>query len=506
MLRKYILENKFDINLRDYIINYTLTGGSVDDIDIVPMCVYTQQFKEDIFDSRGFSLGNAEEYFIKRLQEIKKDKEPNVQPIYNRYIDELSQLAYNIRNSNDPIQMFNSYMNIIKEKVFIINNNNQFVIDWDHLPMEHVDEVYLYREYIITLSLLTAEQIFRLYDNSPIKIGMSPERTIIYNKANAIIMGSLSLFSDIDITIQSKNASLWISILEDLWVLHDDWFDHELWKVDLYGDFTQIGNYYIDTHYFSKKIIINMLILSVCSFLRNNLEVDRTLLKKLVEWCIDSQGLFTTYDKIERYAEDKINALNPDNREMYYYKLSEAEHLQEEIKEKFKENDMSNELNNLLGECIISLGEANLYRQENYVLTSTVIYIVKIEQGKEIKNNKCDPLYTAIANCSLGLYTYILSAIEQLGYMLHKEHETGLGCSLSEGKYFGRFIRSIGHANHSNGILSTMIENPRYRDTLDIISEIESLKKLRGKEGNNDITCPFNYNLYEHALELFENN
>jgi hypothetical protein len=88
--------------------------------------------------------------------------------------------------------------------------------------------------------------------------------------------------------------------------------------------------------------------------------------------------------------------------------------------------------------------------------------------------------------------------------MLHQEYETRLTCSLPEGKYFGRFIRSIGHANHSNGILSTMTENSMYIKTLEIISKIEKLKKERSHNGNDDISCPFDYNIYNNALRLFE--
>lgn len=500
MLRNYILNIDIDnnYNLREKILNFR---GGVDDIDIIPMCSYLQQFKDDVFDSRGFSLDKTDEHFIKRLKEIK----------ITDIIPSLSRWVNNIKGSNDPIKTYNLHMDIIKNEVYKINNNNEIIIDWDKLPKakSDLDKLYSYRECIITISLLTISRIFELAElgkiESEIKIGDSPKRILKNNTAHAIIMGSLTLFSDIDISIQSKNASNWISVLEDLWEIHKKWFNHSLWKVDVYGDFTQIGNYYIDTHYFNKKIITEMLILSVCSYFKNN-PTDNELLQKLVEWCIDSQGLFTTYQKIKNYALEKIRALDPTNREIYYKKLSEAEKLQTNIIKKFKVKDMSEDLNTLLGECIISLGEANLYREENYILTSTVIYIVKIEQGKDIMKNRCDPLYTSIANCSLGLYTYILSAIEQLGYMLHKEHETGLNCSLGEGKYFGRFIRSIGHANHSTGIMATMTENEKYLRTLDIISEIEALKKSRSIDRNDDITCPFSYNLYENAFKLFDNH
>jgi hypothetical protein len=483
--------------LRKYILNNNFTGGI--NPDIIPMCTYLQQFKENSDDNRGFSLNLADLFFIKRLKKI------NLTFI----IPDLEQWTNNIKISNNPIKTFNLHMNIIRDKVFRINNNNEILIDWDNLPKNSnaIDTLYSLRECIITLSLLTVSKIFELSkDGDIINIGTSPSRVLKKTNANAIIMGSLTLFSDIDISIQSKNASGYIAVIEDLWQMHKDWFNNELWKVDLYGDFTQIGNYYMDTHYFNKSIIIEMLILAVCSFLKVNdmVNTDTKLLQKLVEWCIDSQGLYTTYNKIMNYAENKIRTIDKTNRELYYNKLADAEKFQINIINKFKKCEMSEELNDLLGECIIKLGDANLYKEENYILSSTVIYIVKIEQGQELTKNRCNPLYTTVANCSLGLYTYILSAIEQLGYMLHKKYQSKLSCSLPQGKYFGRFIRSIGHANNSMGILSTMTKNSKYTKTFDVIDEIDRLKKTRSSEKNDDITCPFDYDLYYHALELFE--
>ena len=496
MLRNYILNNiKYEPTIREHILNDNFTGGV--NPDIIPMCTYLQQFKENIEDNRGFSLNLADKYFIKRLKEINQTS----------IISDLERWSNNVKMTNDPIKTYNLHMNTIKDKVFKINKNNEILIDWDNLPKNSnaIDTLYSLRECIITLSLLTVSKIFELSkDGDIINIGKSPSRVLKKTNTSAIIMGSLTLFSDIDISIQSKNASGYIAVIDDLWQMHKDWFNNELWKVDIYGDFTQIGNYYMDTNYFNKNIIIEMLILAVCSFLRINNRADTILLKKLVNWCINSQGLFTTYDKIMNYAEDKIRTIDKTNRELYYYKLGEAEKLQINIIKKFKNSEMSEELNNLLGECVIKLGDANLYKEGNYILSSTVIYIVKIEQGHDLISNNCNPLYTTIANCSLGLYTYILSAIEQLGYMLHINHQNKLVCSLPEGKYFGRFIKSIGHANHSMGILSTMTENSIYIKTLDIIADIDRLKKTRSKEKNNDITCPFEYDLYEHALELFK--
>jgi hypothetical protein len=462
------------------------------------MCNYYNKYNKNYKDNRGFLFNNADDFFIDRLNKIK----------LTDLIDDLKSWVKKIKTSDNPLMTHIKIINEIKKRINDLKLSNE--VDWHNLPVDLsiTNILYEYRECIVTILFITVSRLFKLANNGLIshkfKIKDYPVRILKSDgDAEAIIMGSLYIFSDIDVTVQSKNASTWISVLEDLWDSEKSWLDHIKWDVNYYGDFTRIGNFYIDTKYFSKNIITQMLILSVTSYFRHegSSTFDNTILRKLINWCIDSEKLDINDDKVISTVKYKLSNIDINDRETYYKILSEAEVLESNISKKFENDEMSEELNQLLGECIIKLGEANLYRDENYILIPTVIYVVKIEQGKELEDKKCLPLYTTIANCTLGPYNYILSAIEQLGYMQHNSYKLRLNCSIKEGKYFGRFIRSIGHINNYYG--RSFSEDRVYIKLIDKVTELDTLKKDRSQNKDNNIMCEFDYNLYEDLIKLF---
>ncbi len=150
---------------------------------------------------------------------------------------------------------------------------------------------------------------------------------------------------------------------------------------------------------------------------------------------------------------------------------------------------------------MISLGEANLYREENYILPSTVIHVVRCEQAKE-SGDSCAPIILKSACCSLSPFVYILSAIEQLGYLLHNLEHDKVTCNLPAGKYFGRLVRSINKA--SVGLSGKIVEEKTtMKNLLKLADDLAKVKKERGDVGNADKTCPNSPDLYKLLLELF---
>ena len=83
----------------------------------------------------------------------------------------------------------------------------------------------------------------------------------------------------------------------------------------------------------------------------------------------------------------ELKKLNEDEmREIYYIKLGLSEKYTNDVRNKLVDinkinnTESSHEIINKLLECIVVyLGEANLYREENYILISTVIHVVKTE-------------------------------------------------------------------------------------------------------------------------------
>jgi len=150
---------------------------------------------------------------------------------------------------------------------------------------------------------------------------------------------------------------------------------------------------------------------------------------------------------------------------------------------------------------MISLGEANLYREENYILPSTVIHVVRCEQAKE-NGDSCIPIILKSACCSLSSFVYILSGIEQLGYLLHNLDQDKVTCNIPAGKYFGRLVRSINKASISTST-KLVEEKQSIKDLLKLSDSLSKVKKERGDKGNTDKSCPNSPNLYKLILELF---
>ena len=417
-------------------------------------------------------LNNTLDFFTKRL---------NDHPFELDF--KLTNFINKIKNTQEPINTYNNIMEQIKRKIEEPSSNNTI-------------KRWACREYITSVTFETAHRIFTLYNGTNLKI-CKETRNITGDTAHFSILGSTTLLSDIDVTIQAPNASLWIAVIEDLWE-QTNWFDHSIWQVDLYGDFTMIGEYYIDTRFFSKYIMIKLLKLAVVSYFKhdNSNNFNNEILNKLINWCIFNSGLLITVDDVITFGKDKAATLKTASREIYYQKLGESEELQKQIRDSLYSTKLDKyKTNELLGNVMISLSEANLYREENYILPSTVIHVVRCEQAKET-GNSCAPIILKSACCSLSSFVYTLSAIEQLGYLLHNLENDKSICNLSAGKYFGRLVRAF--------TKTSLGSSEKIKKLLDLANILAILKKDRGDTGNSNKSCPDDStDLYKLILELF---
>lgn len=453
---------------------------------------YLELLGNQIGSGNSFQINSSFDFFSNRIKEH-----------YSKIIPRLNIWLNKIKTDLHPIKNFIEIMNEINEEC------NGFTVNWFKLSknLEEIKYLWAIRECIVSISFQTASRIVELNEGKTIKIGKNKNRIINVNNAIINILGSNSLLSDIDVSIESIYSSTWISIIEDLWE-STNWFNHSKWRVDLYGDFTMIGEYYIDTKYFNKDILINLLELSLVSFFRHSkaLQFDLKLLDHLVNWATLEQGLLIDKNELIKKSKIKVNHIKDATRETYYLELRQAEVFQVQIKKIIESKTLNKiELNNLLGKVMIHLGEANLYREENYILPSTVIHIVKIEQGKNNSSGPCIPLLSKIAKCSLNSFIYILSAIEQLGYLQQNLAEEKAICSLPGSKYFGRLLRAINQSLNGIEILHNIINKDNNLNKLLLIADnFEKEKKEKASRGNSNIFCDVPVDLYKLTLDLFK--
>ena len=130
-----------------------------------------------------------------------------------------------------------------------------------------------------------------------------------------------------------------------------------------------------------------------------------------------------------------------EQREKYYTSLAKAEAIR-------KEHIAPNKASNL--SMFMLLCEANIYRSENYILPSTVIHVVRDIQAKAQKPAsplvpECKLYHARLATCALGRFTYLCSAMEQIGYMERFSYDSG-----KIAKYKGRLDLALKeYAEHS---------------------------------------------------------
>ncbi len=483
-------------------------------------------------NNNSFRINDSQKFFIERLNtytyvdfdpvSLLKNLTSKVKMIKIDDIDLVLEEFTNITN-----EIYDVILNLQKKYPDVIELND---IDWHHLPSnpEIIKILWALRDVFVSICFEFSAKIHELFLGTTIRIGKNKERIIpkelIFPFTS--ILGSTTLISDIDVTIEGT-ASIWIAIIEDLWDF--SWFDNEKWTVDLYGDFTMIGRYYIDFKFIEKSTKIELLVLAVASYfkheftkkylttndkeLAHNIELKFTVLEKLIKYIIDREGLLITKDEIMEKGKTMIleNLILIDKtaqRNNYYELLKNAEKLEAYLTEVFKDPNIDRtDVNNQLGQVMIKLGKANLFREENYILPSTVIHVVKTEQAKLSSNDFCTPILISSANCALNTFTYLLSAIEQLGYLQENLHH-GSGkyefCTLKAAKYFGRFVRAIKKGLFDIIDLSDIyVPNSTFNNLVILSEKLDAEKKRRGTAGDTDPMCENREDLYNLLRKLF---
>ena len=113
---------------------------------------------------------------------------------------------------------------------------------------------------------------------------------------------------------------------------------------------------------------------------------------------------------------------------------------------------------NDLCRVISKIGRALCYREESYILAPTIVHVVRIIQENKQPTAKRMCEFPLEARCTMGFYGYLMSIIEQRGYIVRfyttycnpeNNHYNQIKCYEKHKKYMDRY---------KNG-LSNIIEN-----------------------------------------------
>jgi hypothetical protein len=493
------------------------------------------------------SLKNRIEDYIQILldnENIKKYIEENIR-IFSFDINVLMNILDNkLNNIESIIFLYDDIMDYLLAIKDIIYLNKK--VDWFNFEadLDIIKQLYVIREFIVHITIIIEYKINDMLakdKRTEIVIRDKPIKSLrLLNDGEYFeinISGSKELLSDIDININANgNTTFHITILEKLVDKHE-WFDHTLWRVDFFGDTTYVKiyddmkkeyiYYYIDTRYYDKNTKEQLFMYAIVSMLKHSseylkyedtikffihklallIDIDTNIVDDLFEKATIIKSELSTYDtetKDNKYRE-KLLILDKMINTMYY-KIVTSQN-----KSMFniilgKVGNYKLPIESLFNKFVLSTAEANIYRDENYILLGTVLHVVSCMQ---IGNNKCekyecqDKFITCNPCCTLDNFNLILSAMEQLGYILYKllyddeiSDNKFYKCTTVANKYFIRFIEALNKYEYNTNNINTVQKSINFKkmianfiDLDDKTSILKKLKDKRSRDGNPELIC-----------------
>jgi len=313
------------------------------------------------------------------------------------------------------------------------------------------------------------------------------------------IFGSMKPTSDIDLGIQYTGdytnckpaLSYFVSRFEKLFLLFTNQTSLDF-NIETYADMTTIPNnnteekehpdvFYLSTSEINEEQYKRIVKCAKYSIARNYLlavkeqpdkQNDKLTLQNIrvaLTAIVSVEKLNTIFnmnDSFEgeiSYMNDFFNMSYEEQIKEYYIKVDDAEILKAFHGEKIYHLNAEQ-----ITELIFKIGLANTYRMESYCCIPTITHVVRILQQESQNNLKYPTLapssiedmcsknhdITHIPICTIGNYGYMLSLLEQLGYLYrfyltYCEKIDGHGdkCENKMKKYSERYINALIHIN-----------------------------------------------------------
>jgi hypothetical protein len=373
--------------------------------------------------------------------------------------------------------MKNTINNIIKKMNTILHFENyvdkiSHLSDSEQKKMWILRTVLFYQLLIILVHTLTNKDIYdEIYsdkDKYPYRADVSEHLTDF----KMGIFGSMNPTSDIDLGVEYTGdysdcepaLSYIVSRIECLFLILTGSKSLDF-DIETYADMATIPNkdkndnhvdiFYLSTYTFdetNEKDKLNFMKIVECatnSIIRNYLlahtKTNEITLNKMITELnlnLDENTKKILNENTENYLKKSFYTLtgflNMDyetQRYTYYKKVEDAENLKSNFT---KNKNIYNLSNDDTAELIYRIGVANTYRMESYCCIPTIIHVVRIlqqkQQQKTASADKYETLFPKdnikkycedikndelnhIPVCTIGNVGYILSMLEQIGYM-----------------------------------------------------------------------------------------
>jgi len=431
-----------------------------------------------------------------------------INSILDRYKSDIEQFrnVYKVDGEIVPLIDDNFSKDSMEKEINIILNNmekigikdNENYVDIiSHQDTAKQNALWIYRTqlfYQLLIFLTATLKKKDLYDEIYLDNNEYLFREDIINESTNFkigIFGSLTPTSDIDIGIQYSGNTLEtpglayiVSRFENLFIIFTKKSSLDF-DIETYADMMTIPNpdssdiehpdlFYLDASKFSDAEFTRMLKCAGNSIIRNlylgmdtNVELSLTFEKELEFLKFNMCYLPQITEKVRKSLEEKkwiedakievfsfLTANYDDQRKKYYEKVEIAEKLKFETLQAGIEKLTPS----IVCDIMVAIGESLTYRMESYTCAPTVIHVVRILQASKNNLEKYKTLVPKVycANkiayidpfCTIGYYGYILSMLEQFGYLcrFYKTYCNNINeekCVKKEGKYWDRYNNGL---------------------------------------------------------------
>ena len=402
-------------------------------------------------------------------------------------------LNYNFETKQDMKHLSKT----IQRELNILSGKKKYIHLHDLHSIENEGirkQIWIIRTFLFYQVLLFTTKLLsnrRLFQSVLSRRTFRPEVTSELANFKMGIFGSMTPTSDIDLGIQylGTNSGLCalsyiISTIEDVFVL---FFGNSSlhYDIEVYADVFTLPDmngepiFYLDTSHFVKEDIQDLLPYAGASIVRNYVTAyidihnnDKSIVSKVVnEFTMEKylsiqpsivEVLSDTdwIDQGKRMVEEFMTKSYDQARAEYYKLIDHAETILTEIRQRLNhlskpvlKQTLSEPLpKDLIKTMYKAAAHALVYRAEGYVCASTIMHVVKTLQEHPLEVQKRHNPWprcmypTRIAECGIGPWGYLLSMLEQQGYLFRYEIEychfnlNKEKCTQKRKKYMFRFL------------------------------------------------------------------
>ena len=185
-------------------------------------------------------------------------------------------------------------------------------------------------------------------------------------------------------------------------------------------------------------------------FLRKYATVPENMAKENMD-----EELGAAFDQAKTIATEYMSQPYAVAREKYYELVQKAEESTETLKTNYFTTGEVNTSSKELTEILMNASEALVHREESYTCFPTVMHVVRVMQANPNKYKTIQPSYCLTnklndAYCAIGIYGYLISLFEQLGYIYRFDitycqpgHLDQKKCDAKFKKYADRFKNGL---------------------------------------------------------------